>query len=192
MALSLKFLLRKFAILGLIGGIGAAPHAYAQDRLTEASITAFIEETSLLTSGLDGSEAEAIEAYLEKHLDPKSHFRSKITFNIPGFPPQEQSLSLSKREFIEATTQGTQSLENYSNEISVDKVRVSRDGTKATVQTSGVELGLMEVPAPEGGTQEVPIEGQSKCSQIIKLSKKGVIQMFNATCTTTINFQDNL
>ncbi|HRQ61993.1 MAG TPA: hypothetical protein PLO23_10880, partial [Alphaproteobacteria bacterium] len=71
------------------------------------------------------------------------------------------------------------------NQIAVREVKIASSGKSATVKTDSTEEGVMDV---EG--QQVPILGQSTCDQIIMLSDKAVIQMFNANCTTIIRFKD--
>lgn len=156
--------------------------------LTEDNVTAFIEETTKLTSGHNlNKSSEEIIAYLDRHLDKNARFKSTMTYNVPGFPPQQNAISLDKDEFIDYVQEGANSLEDYDNEINVDKVRISKDGTRATVQTSSFETGSMSVNGRDGG-QEVPVEGVSNCLQILKLHR-GVIQMYSANCSTEIQFQ---
>ena len=183
-----------FLILIVVFAVGKADISYAAQKfkkLTESNITEFIETTSSLTSGY-GIEIEEsdLQQYLETHLDEEARFKSTVQFNIPGFPPQKKSLSLDKKDFMTQVAEGTKSIEHYENKVKVEKVRISKDGTKATVETSGFEEGFMPVSLDGATTQDVPIEGVSECLQIIKLSDKGVIQMYSANCTTNIQFKE--
>lgn len=162
--------------------------SHAQTILTEDTIHEFIAKTTHITSGQDIDSTESdIKAYLERHLDPKSRFRSTIVFKIPGFDSQKQSMALNKKDFIDFTLKGSQSIGHYEKTVEVKKVRISKDGQRASIETSGFENGVMPVPT-ENGSQDVPVEGSSTCKQILKLSERGVIQMFNANCKTEIQF----
>lgn len=183
--------MRFAAVLGLFFAFLSSSSLAADkiSKLSEDNITAFIEETTALTSDYDaGFTPDEIRRYLEAHIDKKARFKSTVTYAIPNHPPQSQSLGLDKDEFINQTVDGQKSLEHYETAISVDKVSIAKSGKNATVVTSGIESGYMSVPSGDGMVNEVPVEGSSKCIQIIKLNK-GVIQMYSANCTTTIEFQ---
>ncbi len=188
---------RQFVLLPLICAFllgNGSPFAYAAGKikvLSEDNITEFIEKTAALTSGqtLEMSLSDII-AYFEDHLDEDSRFKSTMQFNVPGYPAQKTALSLDKEEFIENVQKGAQSVESYENNVTIKKIRISKDKTKATVETVGVEQGMMEIADESGQSQIVPIEGTSTCSQIIKLSDEGVIQMYNAKCDTNVSFKE--
>lgn len=163
-----------------------APQAHAQ--LTEDAITAFIEETTAISAGQLERDPEDIREYLEKHLHKKARFRSSIRYNIPGFPGQETSMSLKKSEYIEGIEQGAQALSDYENEITIEKIKISKDKTRATVMTSGIERGSMPMAIDGKTTEFVPVEGSSSCNQILRMDDD-VIQMYSAICKTVVNFQ---
>jgi hypothetical protein len=170
-------------------GISKAACAQTADKLTEQNIRGFIEETTRITSGgnLESSPEEII-AYLERHLDEDAHFKTTIIYNVPGYPAQKSSLSVDKKDFIATIRQGSESVSDYSNDIKIKSIKISGDGKKSTVQTTGQETGVMPIPDENGVVQDVPIEGVSECAQIISLSKDGIIQMYNAICKTVVNF----
>lgn len=154
--------------------------------LTEDNIRAFIARTSDVTNHKAADLADdGVKTYLETHLHPSARFKSKLTYEIPGFPSKETELALDKDEFIDSVRQGSQAVAEYSNEITVKEVKIAADGKNATVKTESTEEGMMNV---EG--QNVPIVGRSSCDQIIMLSDDRVIQMFNANCSTNIQFKD--
>ena len=160
------------------------------DRLTEDNVRAFIEETSHITSGHSRDLSnDDIKRYLKRHLEPKSRFKSVMKYHVAGMPPQENSISLSKEEFIKSVEAGAKSVDDYEHIVEIQDIRVSSDGKKAFVKTTTTEVGTMPVPTQDGGHQQVPVEGESECNQILSLNK-GVIQMFSASCTTDLRFQN--
>lgn len=164
------------------------PTAYSQTvtALTEDNVKAFISRTSDVTNNkAEGLDGNGIKTYLQTHLHENARFKSKMTYEIPGFPSKEAELALDKEEFMDTVAAGAQTVDKYSNQIAVREVKIASSGKSATVKTDSTEEGLMAV---EG--EHVPILGQSTCDQIIMLSDKGVIQMFNANCTTIIRFKD--
>ncbi len=173
----------RFGLAILCLGFPGAARA-EESRLTDSNIRAFIDESSSIIAGNSAKSTEEIRAYLEKHLDPKAHFSSAMIYNVPGYPSQETAMNLKKTEFIETLSQGGQALSNYENKVTIKKINISEDETKATVETTGYETGIMDTPT-DG---PVPVEGHSKCLQILMLND-GVIQMYSATCKTTIEFQ---
>lgn len=192
MPLRRQFILFSIIFTFLMGN--GSDFAYAAGkikRLSEDNITEFIEKTADLTSGQNAEMSlSEVVAYFENHLDEDSHFKSTMQFNVPGYPAQKTSMSLDKKEFIANVQKGAQTVEGYENTITIKNIRISKDKTKATVETVGLEQGMMEVADETGQSQIVPIEGTSKCSQIIKLSDEGVIQMYNAKCDTTVSFKE--
>lgn len=174
-----------------LAGTGINQNARAEIKLkhlTEKNITQFIEKTTKMTSGqsLEASPEEII-TYLKRHLSPKARFKSTMKYNIPGYPTQETSMSLEKKDFIESIEDGSQALSDYESEIRVRNIKISKDKTKATVQTTGTEKGIMPLSEDGVTSEDVPVEGTSNCTQIIML-EEGVIQMYSANCTTTIHF----
>jgi hypothetical protein len=160
--------------------------AYADNVLTKGSIKSFITESSKMTSMSNKmAPQEDIDAFLKKHLHKKSRFKSTMKYTIPGFPPQKNSMSLDKDEYIESIMQAPKAVTDYNNTIKIENILISDDGTKATVRTKSKETGTMKVSE----TQEIPIEGVSKCNQILVL-EKNTIKMFSAQCVTDVEFLD--
>lgn len=158
--------------------------------LDETIIRAFIQKTSEITSGRNLSMSQSdIQDFLDRHLHEKARFRSVIQFQIPGFPPQSNAMALDKSQFMSKIADGAQKLEDYYNEVQVIDIQISSDKRKATVQTIGQETGVMSIPAQDGSIQKMPVEGRSSCHQIITISRRDVVQMYNANCETQITFQ---
>ncbi len=188
----MAYRMRVFALIAALGVVFTSSGVFAQETvssLTDENVRAFIERTTDITSGrVLYMTDEEIEDYLDHHLDKKGFFRSTIKFNVPGFPSQENTLSLDKKQFIDSVMSGQQALQDYETTIEVRDVQISSSGNRATVKTVGIESGVMPVPTETGTQEYIPVDGQSTCDQILKLKKK-VIQMYSANCTTEITFQ---
>lgn len=184
-----KILFSGFLFLGLFS-LSVACSAPAQAQLTEDAISEFIKITTDISSGhANGMDQRDITEYLEDHLHEDARFKSTIEYNIPGFPPQKTSMTLKKKEYIGGIEKGAEALSDYQNEITIQTIKISKDGSRATVRTTGSETGTMPVALnAEDGIEYVPIEGASDCNQIIKLEDDR-IQMYSAICSTKVNFQ---
>lgn len=185
-------------VFTFIFALFSAEHVAAQikskklKKLTVDNVTTFIEDTSILTSNqnIDRDDAK-ISAYLDRHIDDKARFRTSITYVMPNLPGQEKVLSLKKEDYIEHVKQGADSVEHYHSEIEIGDINISKNKRAASVNTITTESGIMQVPGENGETQEVPIDGRSECFQVLKLAKKGHIQMYSANCTTIMQFLPN-
>ena len=157
-------------------------------KMTQENVTAFIQEATEITAGKrEDMTPEQIAEFLDRHLEKKAHFKSLIKYNIPGYPPQDTTMSLDKKEYIEGIAKGKETLEGYESEILIKSVKILKNGTEAMVQTNGYEAGIMPMPVEGGTTKNVPMEGNSICSQILVLND-GIIQMYGANCETVVNF----
>lgn len=182
---------KHFGLLFLFVGLICSMPAYAGNikRLSEENITEFIEKTTTMTTaGQTEFSASEVEKHLEKHLDKNARFKSTIRYHIPGGQTQEAALGLDKEEFIKTIQKGDEEMQNYSSEVSIKEINISSNGKTATVITEAYEQGTMPFNPTADVSEEVPLEGQSKCSQVILLNK-GVIQMYTAICETDIHFQ---
>lgn len=186
--------LKVFFGVFLLAAALAAPPAYAQQKtaaLSEKIVEDFIVKTSEITSGQAGSmNPESIEKYLETHLHKDAHFKSTMVYNVPGYPAQKNAMSLNKADFIHSVKEGAGAITGYENEIAIEKIEISGNRKNATVTTRSHETGTMAIDDGMGGTQEVPISGASQCTQILKLNKQNILQMYNAVCVTEIKFED--
>ena len=162
-------------------------HAQSKvDKLTKNNIENFVQTLTEMTSGnnLESSSSQIIQ-FLESHLHPKARFKSALVFNVPGHPAQENSMALDKEDFINSLADGAKAVQSYESSVEVKNIRISKDKKKATLKTESREQGMMNV---EG--EQIPVEGNSSCDQIIMLSDDGIIQMYNANCKTVIEFQE--
>ncbi len=179
---------------------GFCADALAQDfsrskklkQLSETNVTAFIEKTSALNShqNLDRDNKQ-IADYLDRHIDKKARFRSNMVFIMPGLPEQQKTLTLAKEDYIDQVQTGAAEIEHYYSEIDISNVDLSKNKKTASVNTVMSESGIMEVIDETGSSESIPFEGQSECFQVLKLSKKGYIQMYSANCNTTMTFLEN-
>ena len=182
--LSTSFLLAVFAAACLSA---SAIAAHETDRLDKKSIRDFLQDMSAKSAG-QSNQAQT-QQFLNRHLHENARFKSLITYNMPGHPPQQSEMKLDKEEFLESVATGAQTLQEYESEIDIKTIKISKDGRKATVETIGSESGYMSVPDESGEVQQIPLEGQSACLQIIMIDKQDVMQLYNAQCTTQINFE---
>lgn len=161
----------------------------SKKKLNDKIITSFINDTTAIATGQDSRKTnDQIREYLEKHIHEDARFKSKMIYNIPGFPSQENSMSVTKEEYIENTLRGASTLNDYSTDITIESIDLSKDKTKATVRTIGMEDGVMPIKDETGNMQDLPIEGVSACMQILRMSKDNVLQMYHADCDTRITF----
>lgn len=158
--------------------------------LTEDNVRTFIERTTEITGRKDSSmTTEEVLQYLQDHLDDDGRFKSILTYKVPDYPTQKNDMSLNKDQFIQSIVDGEKTLSSYDSTVKIKRVKISSDAKAATVETSSHETGVMSLQGEEGGTEQIPIAGDSDCTQILKLSAEGVIRMFNADCKTEITFQ---
>jgi hypothetical protein len=168
--------------------------AFAQHsakKLNNQNIENFIAALTEMASGnnLEGGTQNAT-SFFEKHLHPGARFKSSVEYVIPGSRSQSKNMALDKAQFIENVAAGPQAVENYENRVNVKSVKVSSDGRRATIETRGIESGMMTMPDEAGNMITIPMEGHSDCQQIIMLSDNDIMQVYNANCKTVINFSD--
>ncbi|MEM7651218.1 MAG: hypothetical protein AAF204_03955 [Pseudomonadota bacterium] len=168
-----------------------ASHAWADGKvrkLTEANVKKFIEQTTDITLGnSDNLSSEKISEYLDKHIEDKARFKSVMRYHMPNMPVQQAVLNLKKDEFMGSVAEGANSVEGYENLVQIKEIKVASSGKKAFVKTESTEYATMSVPTDTGGSEDVPMEGVSECTQVISLNG-GVIQMYSANCVTEIHF----
>lgn len=160
--------------------------AHETDRLSKMAIRDFLEDMSE-KSAIQGNQAETLK-FLNRHLHENARLISTITYSMPGHPPQQSQMKLDKDQFLESVRAGAQTMQDYESEIDIKAIKVSKDGRKATVETIGHESGYMNIPGQNNEMQQVPIEGLSNCLQIIMIDKRNIIQLYNARCETSIDF----
>ena len=161
--------------------------AHETNRLNKMGIRDFLQDMSDKSAG--ESDQAQTQQFLNRHLHDNARFKSTITYNMPGHPPQQTEMKLDKKQFLESVAAGAQTLQEYESEIDIKAIKISKDGRKATVETIGSESGYMSVPDESGAVQQVPIEGQSACLQIVMIDKNDIMQLYNARCETQINFE---
>lgn len=153
------------------------------DTLTEASIKAFLDQTTRLTHQNNGMSKEQIITFLETHIGKKGRFQSQIMYDIPGHPPQTRAVSLSKQEFIQNVVQGRDTMQNYTSSVELRNADIK--GKKATIETTTRESGV----APVEGQGVAPFEGVSSCRQTLEQDGSNIV-LTSAACETIISFQE--
>lgn len=151
--------------------------------LSEASIQAFLNETTRLTHLDNGMNDEQITAYLEAHIGSKGKFESKIMYDIPSYPPQMRQISLNKKDFIKNVIEGRKTMQNYTSSVTLKTATIN--GNAATIQTTTRESGI----APVEGQGTAPFEGISNCNQTL-IQDGGNIILTSASCETIITFKE--
>jgi len=170
-----------------LGITQSALAAHETDRLNKMGIRDFLQDMSAKSAGQ--SDQAQTQQFLNRHLHDNARFKSTITYNMPGHPPQQTEMKLDKKQFLESVAAGAQTLQEYESEIDIKAIKISKDGRKATVETIGSESGYMSVSGESGAAEQVPIEGQSACLQIVMIDKNDIMQLYNARCQTQINFE---
>lgn len=186
-----KCVLNLALFCSLLFSIAASSQAFAQhktSKLTQSNVKSFINAMTDMTSGVNNNSSKSkIETFLQRHLHDKARFKSEVSFSVPGYPSQTNSMALDKEQFIASIDQGSQSINKYDSTVNISDIRISKDGRKATLKTTTSEQGYMSMP---GASDQIPVEGNSSCNQILMLDKKGYIQVYSAICETNIKFQE--
>lgn len=161
------------------------------DKLTEANVTAFVDDIAKAAAGLrtDMTQHTLVE-YLMAHLTENSRYATSITYRVGNTGPQERDMEMGRMEFINFVLQGLKSMEKHETKTKIDYIKVEDSGKAAHVVVTNYERGMMPMDDGFGDVQKVPILGTSYCEQKVVLSSAGIIQLDGAECTTTINFED--
>ena len=134
-----EFSLQKVFLGMLLCMVFTSP-AFAKGKvetLTKANVKNFIERTShMTTSGTASVPLKKIKKYLDKHIEDRARFKTVMQFNMPGLPPQEQKISLTKEDFISNVEKGGESIQDYEHLIEIDSIKISSDQKKAFVKKS--------------------------------------------------------
>ena len=160
-------------------------------KLTDNNVKTFIETMIDMTEP-DANQSyspQEINTYLGTHIADTARYQSTVLFAIPGFPPESNELSVSKKDYIQQIVNSKDVIKNHEAQTTIHSITVSRSGKAAIVETHSEETGLMTLPSEEIN-QTVEIDGITKCSQRIQLSRKGIIQSNGATCKTEISFSE--
>lgn len=155
--------------------------------LTEESIQTFVDDSAALTDQNNGMSDEDIRSFLDTHLKAEGEYKSIITYEIPGYPPQARQVALNKEDFIRNVIEGRNTLEDYEADVRLNSTEIEKDGQTAKIKTSTTETGRM--PFQDGAM--VPFEGTSTCTQDLFLNPQAQIILSTANCQTTLTlFED--
>ncbi len=157
--------------------------------LDESSVKAFVEELRAVSTGQDADAAQGdAAAYLKNHLADKGSFRSKTTYEMPGYPVQEVEMEFQKSEFIDNIANGNGLLQDYETSVAIEDLNISNGGRSATFKAKISEKGRIPWPDGRGGQEMVPIKGSSDCQEKVIVSLNNYMQLADADCATTISF----
>lgn len=167
--------------------IGSNKKGKSVTRLTATAISDFIEEMQNAAAGSSGLDPEQTLEYFQLHLADDGIFRSRTTYNLPGFPARDSQMAYDKDGFIANIANGQGLMQDYSTSVTILDIQMNGPHA-ATIQTNIKETGKMPWPDGNGGETRLPIEGFSDCEQKLAISNEGYIQLAGANCTTVINF----
>jgi hypothetical protein len=176
-------------VLALVLLISPPAFAKKYKELTEENVRSFVETATAMTTGNHELEPKEIKKYFEDHLTKDARFKSTIKYVLPGLPEKDAGIALDKEGFIDNIMKGADAFADHESFVEIKDVKIVSSGSQAIVATEGKESGVMVLPiADTGEFERIPVEGYTKCNQIIRLNKKGVIQIYNAVCDTLIEF----
>lgn len=178
-------------VLSVLLSLFLAPYpAYAESgNFTEDDIRDFVMRTSSVMDGTAESEDGVdVQSYLTTHLSPEGLFKSEMTYNIPGYPAQKNTMALDRTQFIESVLDGRKSLQGYKADVSIQKIGITDGGQRANVRIRSRESGTMTMQTAEGQEETLPVEGISLCDQVLIFSEDGEIQILSADCRSEMTF----
>ncbi len=166
--------------------------AFAQDshnvtRLNNTNVEAFVQDVTNRANDIGSYEPEDLSSFFERHLHSNAFFKSSMSYLIPGYPSQKNSVSFNKEKYIETLLTTDSTVDDFEAEVTVSNIQISKDKKKATLETVTTENAVMKVPQ-NGSVEYVPMTGVSKCRQILMLSNRNDIQIYSANCETQMSF----
>ena len=181
-------------MIALVLSVAFLSHAGGKmDRLTEASVTAFITEVSEISAGKrKDMDPYSITSYFMTHITQDGSFKTTLRYSIPEMPDDERQMEMDKMNFISHTLQGLQTMADRETMVKVEFVQIEDGGKSAAITTTNYERGMMPVDDGSGTVNMMPVQGTSYCEQKVILNDKRLIQMAGATCTTDITFSEGL
>ena len=160
--------------------------------LTEQNIRDFIREVGEISTGQRPDMMdEDVANYFMNHMTERGRFKSKMRYEIPNFPLQENEISLGRDEYISSIVAGRYMMEDYSADVQIQDLKISGNGKQATFTSIVTEKGRMPFPTDPQKPKElevIPITGKTVCEQKLAVSYNNFIQMAQADCETAMNF----
>ncbi len=157
-------------------------------QLSEENITAFIEEMNQVAMGHHNLSPPDLETYLDDHLHEKGRYTSTITYDIPGYPAQNNEIKLDKESLSDSYRNITEETSGFETQITIENIEIKHRGQSATIQTLSKDKGTLHLPAEDGSEKSIPVKGSSHCEQNLRLSSQNMIQLVKAVCSTEIIF----
>ena len=162
--------------------------------LTKENIAAFLQEVKEIGTGQRSEMMpEDIKTYFTNHISEKAQFKSKLHYDVPGFPAEPIDAGLNKGEYINGILSGRGLILDYQAQIDIKDMKLSDGGRRVALRTLTKERGRLPLPGSENETDAekkdpIPIEGESDCQQTLIVSFANYIQMVKADCVTDIRF----
>ena len=155
-------------------------------RLTEASVSAFVEEMNRVSAGaMPESDSYSVTTWLMSHVDENSKFTTNMNISPANGEPREEKMEMGRMDFIGHVLQEMKAVQNRESSVHIEYVRVEDSGTTASVVFTNMEKG--EVPyANEGEEYMIPVTGTSYCEQQLALKNK-VIMVTGGVCTSNVS-----
>ena len=160
--------------------------SYARDTLTERKIKAFYKESSEVQM----MGADVVEAFMEEHIHEKSETTVHSITNMPGLPPQKQTMVYDKDSLVRDSRQAFEVGEVELVENKVLSIEISSDGRSAKVKDSTYSVFNLTIPTPQGMMQMMS-EQSMLCDDNLVIGRDGVIQSKGAVCSAEINVRPN-
>lgn len=159
---------------------------HSAKKLNAENIEKFVMDMSEKAKKAKGGEDHS--GFFNTHLHPAAFFLSEVKYNIPGFPSQQNELSMSKQQYIESASNKQSIVSDFEADVSVSNIKISRNKRNATLVVTTNENAYITVPNGRG-SETVPVSGSSSCKQIIRINDDDILQVYSAKCTTDMSFE---
>ena len=169
-------------------GVNSVQANHIAESLTKTNISDFVMDITDRANNSATYDEDNIQSFFSNHLHPKSFFKSKMKYVIPGFPTQENSLFFDKQQYINSLIEAKDTISDFEADLVIKSIKIAGNKKKATIETVTHENAIMQVPQ-DGRTEYVPVTGRSTCTQVLTLSPNNFIQLYSAQCNTEMNFE---
>lgn len=189
-----------FLLLALSLGMTAPVQAQGSARqnkdfvvaLTEQNIREFIREVGEISTGQRPDMMdEDVANYFMNHMSERGRFKSKMRYEIPNFPAQENEISLGREDYISTVVAGRYMMDDYSTDVQIQDLKIAGNGKQASFTSIVSEKGRMPFPTDPKKPKDlemIPITGKTICEQKLIVSYNNFIQMAQAECETSMHF----
>lgn len=165
-------------------------------KLDEENVKAFIADVQrMVMTGTQTMTADDVANWFNNHIADKARFESNMKYEMPGYPAQENAMSLGKKEYINGVLSARSTMSGYEQNVEIVEIKISGGGRNAKVRTKITESGQMPWPddklTPDDKPPDMvpmPVKGIADCEQTIGISINNFIQMQKAQCATIMSF----